>query len=96
MKIDKPLILKLENLARLNLSEVERDEMVTEMNQILEMVDKLDELDTKGVKPLKYLVEEPLGEREDKIVQIISHDQALQNAPDQDGDFFKVPKVIEK
>ena len=94
MKIDKPLVLKLENLARLRLSEEEREQMAVEMNQILGMVSKLEELDTEGVEPLKYLVDEPNGGRVDKIVQRISRKQALKNAPNQDGEFFKVPKVI--
>jgi aspartyl-tRNA(Asn)/glutamyl-tRNA(Gln) amidotransferase subunit C len=49
MQVDRPLILKLENLARLELSEAEREQLTGDLNKILAMVEKLEELDTSNV-----------------------------------------------
>jgi aspartyl-tRNA(Asn)/glutamyl-tRNA(Gln) amidotransferase subunit C len=94
MKIDEKLILRLENLARLQLSETERPAFQQDLNNILEMMQKLDELDTEGVEPLRHVTEGLSEWREDKVEQPITKVQALQNAPLHDGDYFKVPKVI--
>ena len=95
MVIDNKLISKLENLARLELDETERKKIRHDLNEILEMVEKLNDLDTTGVEPLVYVNEAEVNEwREDKIVSTISREEALKNAPDQDGVYFKVPKVI--
>lgn len=94
MKVDKQLISKLEKLARLELSEEEREGLTKDLSSILEMVEKLQELDTEGVDPLVYINEEVNILRSDKIDKQVSQKDALKNAPDEDGTFFKVPKVI--
>lgn len=94
MKVDKQLISKLEKLARLELSDEEREGLTKDLSSILEMVEKLQELDTEGVDPLVYINEEVNILRSDKIDKQVSQKEALKNAPDQDGTFFKVPKVI--
>lgn len=94
MKVDKQLISKLEKLARLELSDEEREGLTKDLSSILEMVEKLQELDTEGVDPLVYINEEVNILRSDKIDKQVSQKDALKNAPDQDGTFFKVPKVI--
>ncbi len=94
MKIDKALISKLEKLARLELSEPEQDKLVTDLSSILKMVEKLEEVDTSNVAPLSYITETVNALREDKVAHQLDRDKALSNAPNQDGKFFKVPKVI--
>lgn len=94
MKIDESLILKLEQLARLELSASERNRLREELNRILEMVEKLEELDTEGVDPLVYVNEDVNVFREDKVHGQIDRQLALKNAPAQDGEYFQVPKVI--
>ncbi|RPI67050.1 MAG: Asp-tRNA(Asn)/Glu-tRNA(Gln) amidotransferase subunit GatC, partial [Ignavibacteriales bacterium] len=64
--------------------------------QILAYVDKLNEADTENVEPLSYPVEGSNIFREDELKPSVSRDEALKNAPDQDDEFFKVPKVISK
>lgn len=96
MTIDRNLILKLENLAKLELSETERSKLTSDLNNILSMVEKLQELDTTGVEPLVYVNEEVNRLREDVISNQVSQDAALSNAPDQNGTYFKVPKVLSK
>lgn len=96
MEINRDLILKLENLAQLELTEPERLEMQADLKNILTMVDKLGEIDTQGLEPLVHLgtSESPL--RDDKIGAQLTPDQALQNASLKDDHYFLVPKVIEK
>lgn len=94
MQIDEQLISRLEHLARLELSTEERQHIQDDLNKILEMVEKLNELDTTNVDPLVYISEEGNVWREDVIKHQLAREKALKNAPDQDGTFFKVPKVI--
>ena len=96
MQIDEKLISRLEHLARLELSEQERAQIQQDLNNILVMVEKLNELDTKNVEPLVYINEEGNVWRADQVNNQINREKALANAPDQDGTFFRVPKVIPK
>lgn len=95
MQIDEKLISRLEHLARLELSKEERGHIQHDLNKILEMVEKLNELDTTNVQPLVYINEEGNVWREDEVKNQLNQKKALKNAPDQDGTFFKVPKVID-
>ncbi len=95
MNIDTDTINKIAHLARLTFSEEKTEELKTDMEKILSFMRKLDEVDTEGVEPLIYLSEEQNILREDKVIQIISHEDALKNAPKHDSDFFRVPKVID-
>ncbi|HKK79924.1 MAG TPA: Asp-tRNA(Asn)/Glu-tRNA(Gln) amidotransferase subunit GatC [Phaeodactylibacter sp.] len=96
MKVDKHLISHLEHLARLQLSEEEQAQLQNDLNRILDMVGKLDTLDTEGVAPLVYVNEEVDTLRPDQIAGQLPRDLALRNAPQQDGKHFMVPKVIKK
>jgi aspartyl-tRNA(Asn)/glutamyl-tRNA(Gln) amidotransferase subunit C len=95
MQIDHTLISRLEKLARLQLEDPEREQLSGDLQRILDMVDQLRELDTTGVEPLIWLNENENALRDDVIAGQVSQKQALENAPQQDGQFFKVPKVIE-
>ncbi len=96
MKIDKVLISKLEKLSRLELSEQERDGIQKDLNEILSMVEKLNEVNTDNVEPLIHISEEEHVLREDEIKHQLSREEALKNAPKQKDGYFLVPKVIEK
>jgi aspartyl-tRNA(Asn)/glutamyl-tRNA(Gln) amidotransferase subunit C len=95
MKIDDALILRLENLSRLELSAAERTKMQGSLTNILTMVEQLNTLDTDGVEPLVYINEDVNVWREDVVNHQLTRQEALKNAPDSDGTFFKVPKVID-
>lgn len=95
MTVDRTLILKLENLARLELTDGEREKLQNSLSDILTMVDKLEELDTEGVEPLIYINEEVSMLREDVVKNQLSKIDALKNAPDHNNAYFKVPKVID-
>ena len=95
MQIDDALILRLENLARLDLSAAERTTMQDSLTNILTMVEQLNTLNTEGVEPLIYINEDVNVWREDTVNHQLDRRDALKNAPDSDGTFFKVPKVID-
>jgi len=81
-------------LARLKFSEDELQNFTHQLNQILEYVEKLNELDSENIEPLSHPIEGNNVFREDILKQSISREEALKNAPDSDNEFFKVPKVI--
>jgi aspartyl-tRNA(Asn)/glutamyl-tRNA(Gln) amidotransferase subunit C len=95
MQIDKALILRLEKLARLQLSESEQEKFAADLSNILQMVDKLHEVDTEGVEPLIYVSNTANVFRDDIVQHQLTREQALQNAPKHDGTYFRTPKVID-
>ena len=96
MKIDNKLVLRLEELSRLELSAQERDKLQNSLNDILIMVEKLNELNTDGVEPLVYINEEGGSRlRNDEVHNELTPAKALQNAPDKNENYFRVPKVID-
>lgn len=95
MQIDKLLISRLEELARLELSAEERESLRQDLNRILQMVEKLQELDLEEVEPLVHVGDEVNLWRRDVVQGQVSREAALRNAPDSDGVFFRVPKVID-
>lgn len=95
MKIDRALLDKIAHLARLEFDEKDADQMMADMNAIVSWVEKLQEVNTEGVEPLTTLSHEINVFREDIPVRTLSREEALANAPDADGQFFRVPKVIE-
>lgn len=95
MKIDEKLISRLEHLARLELSADEKASLMKDLNNILTMVEKMEELDTTGVEPLVYVNAEANELRADEIDNQVSREAALRNAPKSDGTYFRVPKVID-
>lgn len=94
MKIDNALILKLENLARLQLSDAERATMSTDLNKMLDLVSKMDELELDDIEPLVHLTDAVNVLRPDTISEKTDRGDALKNAPKHDEEGFLVPKVI--
>lgn len=95
MQIDEKLISRLENLARLELSDEERTKITGDLNEILKMVGKLEELNTENVEPLVYINDETTSPRTDAVKNQVSNEDALKNAPAKKEPYFKVPKVID-
>ena len=112
MKVTDKDVSYVADLANLELSEDERTRMVRDLNSILGHVESLNELDTKDVPPMaqvsdRYGLDESkqgsdrfaYASRDDiheGLRKSLPHDVALVNAPDSDGTFLKVPKVIER
>jgi len=83
------------HLARLEISDQEKDKFTRQLNDILLYIDKLNELDTQGVEPMSHAMAVTNAFREDKVLESIGSKAALANAPDARGEFFRVPKVID-
>ena len=96
MKIDTKVVDELAHLARLSYENEAKQEIVTELNKIIAFVEKLEEINTDGIEPLIYMVDETNVTREDVMKQDVSQDEGLKNAPKKDSDYFRVPKVIEQ
>ncbi len=95
MQIDKDLILKLEKLSRLKLSDTERTAIQKDLTNIIGMVEKLQELDLTEVEPLVYITDEVNVLRTDEVKHQVDRARALSNAPDKNDAYFKVSKVID-
>ena len=95
MKTDINTIRNLAHLARLEFSPEKEQEMLTDLNKILNWVEKLRELDTDQVEPLIHMSEEANVMREDVAQNTVTHEEGLRNAPKKDSDYFRVPKVME-
>lgn len=96
MKIDDQLIAKLAELAKLEFNESDKIEIQKNLGNILDLVEKLKELDTEGVEPLVYMNENQSVFREDRVHALYQKAELLKNAPNKDSDYIKVPKVISK
>jgi aspartyl-tRNA(Asn)/glutamyl-tRNA(Gln) amidotransferase subunit C len=95
MQIDRQLILRLQELARLELSEEQQVRIQADLGNILNMIEQLQEVDTQGVEPLIYISEAYNVLRPDEISNQLERTKAMENAPLTDGTYFKVPKVIQ-
>ncbi len=112
MKVTEKDVSYVAALANLELTDAERGRMLRDLNSILDYIDRLNQLDTTDVRPMaqtsdKFGVDQAkqgserfaYARREDVpfgLRESLPHDQALANAPDPDGSFFRVPKVIER
>lgn len=94
MAVDLKTVERIASLSKLEFTEAEKQEFAGDMNLMLEFVEQLSHVDTEGVKPLIYMLEEEAELRKDEVVESITQADALKNAPDKDSDFIKVPKVI--
>ena len=94
MEINETLILKLEKLSRLSLSTSDRQIIKNDLKSILDMIDKLQEVDTDDEEPLIYLNQEEYRWRADKILNELDRKDALKNAPKANEEYFTVPKVL--
>lgn len=95
MSVSREEVQRVAQLARLEFSEDEEARMADELSQILDYVDKLDELDTSGVPPMSHVLDVTNVFRADEVEARIDRDQALEPAPETDGEYFQVPQVIE-
>lgn len=94
MKIDNSTVDKLANLANLEFNKESKKEIIEDLNRVLKFVGKLNELDTKNVEPLVYMTDESNVLRKDEVIQKITQQDALSNAPEKDSDYIIVPKVL--
>ena len=93
--IDEAQVRKVAKLARLELSDAEVEEFTGQLSAILGYVEKMNELDTNGVEPLAHCLPISNVLREDCVKESLGTEKTLANAPQRDGDFFKVPKILD-
>ena len=97
MKITERDVQSAAELANIELTNDERPRMMKDINSIIEYIDVLNELDTNQVEPMAVRVlPQTQTLREDVLRPGLTHDTAMMNAPESDGTFFEVPKVIDK
>lgn len=96
MEVNDKLVEQLADLARLEFSEQEKTAIKGDLQSMITFVEKLNELDTKDVKPLLHMTADRNVLREDKVIPSITREEGLLNAPAANGQYFKVPKVIKK
>jgi aspartyl-tRNA(Asn)/glutamyl-tRNA(Gln) amidotransferase subunit C len=95
-KIDQALVRKVAKLSRLELTDHEVEEFTSQLSAILDYVEKMNELDTTGVEPLAHCLPIANVLREDRVKESLGTERTLANAPQRDGDFFKVPKILDE
>jgi len=95
MKITPKEVEHVAKLARLELSDQEKTKLTDQLSGILTYVEKLNELDTKGVEPTSHVLDINNVMRDDVADVSLSQERALANAPEKAAGHYKVPKIIE-
>ncbi|MEP7108413.1 MAG: Asp-tRNA(Asn)/Glu-tRNA(Gln) amidotransferase subunit GatC [Ferruginibacter sp.] len=96
MDVNDALVDKLASLARLQFDDKEKEGIKNDLQRMIQFVEKLNELDTRGIAPLLHMSDNVNVLREDEVKGSISIEEGFRNAPLHDRQFFKVPKVIKK
>ncbi|MBI2448143.1 Asp-tRNA(Asn)/Glu-tRNA(Gln) amidotransferase subunit GatC [Candidatus Microgenomates bacterium] len=81
-------------LSRLELTDAEKEKFLTQLGSILGYFEKLNELDLEGVEPIYQVTGQENRLREDEVKNTENREELLQNSPEQEGGFIKVPKVL--
>jgi aspartyl-tRNA(Asn)/glutamyl-tRNA(Gln) amidotransferase subunit C len=92
--IDRELVRKVANLARLELTADEEAKFTTQLGSILDYVEQLNELDVTNVQPTTRAIDVSNVTREDILQPYPERNGILNSAPQQEGDFFRVPKIL--
>jgi len=93
--IDDKEVMHIANLARLKITDEEREQFKVQLSNILGYFQKLDELDTTNIEPMKHVIDTKNVLRVDQHHPSVSQEDALKNAPQQDGNHFIVPGVFD-
>ena len=94
VRVTKKDVERIANLAKLEFSDIEKEKFRAHLDQILNYVEKLNELDTDDIEPTYYVQHSGETLREDKTTASMPREEALKNAPAQAHGFVRVPKVI--
>jgi len=96
MRITLQEVEHVARLARLALSEEEKEQMRSQLDRILGYIEKLNQLDTSAVEPTSHVIPVTNVFREDAVLPSLPREDALGNAPDPRGGLFQVPRIIEQ
>jgi aspartyl-tRNA(Asn)/glutamyl-tRNA(Gln) amidotransferase subunit C len=94
-KIHQAQVRKVAKLSRLELTGPEVEEFTGQLSAILDYVEKMNELDTTNVEQLAHCLPISNVFRQDQIKESLGTEKTLANAPQRDGEFFKVPKILD-
>jgi aspartyl-tRNA(Asn)/glutamyl-tRNA(Gln) amidotransferase subunit C len=95
MTIDLKTIKHISKLSRISVDDAKADKLAGDLNSIFDFIEKLNELNTDNVEPLTSVVETTLKLRTDEVKSKNIRDQILKNSPEENEDFFVVPRVVE-
>ena len=95
MTIDLKTVKHISKLSRISVTDEKAKKLTEDLNSIFEFIEKLNKLDTDKVEPLTSIAETTLQLRIDEVKSKNIRNQILKNSPDENKDFFVVPKVIE-
>ncbi|BAY82768.1 glutamyl-tRNA (Gln) amidotransferase subunit C [Calothrix parasitica NIES-267] len=92
--IDREQVRKVALLARLELTDEEEEKFTTQLGDILDYFEQLSELDVTDIEPTTRAIDVSNVTREDKLQPYPNREEILQSAPEQEGEYFKVPKIM--
>ena len=95
MTIDLKTVKHISKLARISVDDEKANKLAGDLNSIFSFIEKLNELNTENVEPLTSIAETTLRFREDEIKSENIREKILKNSPENNDDFFVVPKVVE-
>ncbi len=95
MKITKEEVKYVANLARLNVTEQEADELCAQMADIISFADALGEIDTQGIEPTNHAIKVENVLREDVVGESYDREEIVRNAPAKQAGCYTVPRVVE-
>ena len=95
MTIDLKTIKHISKLSRISVDDAKADKLAGDLNSIFDFIEKLNELNTDNVEPLTSIAETTLKLRADEVKSKNIRDQILKNSPEENEDFFVVPRVVE-
>ena len=95
MTIDLKTIKHISKLSRISVDDKKADKLAGDLNSIFDFIEKLNKLNTDKVEPLTSVAETSLKLRNDDVKSKDIRNQILKNSPDENEDFFVVPKVVE-
>ena len=95
MTIDLKTIKHISKLSRISVDDAKANKLAGDLNSIFDFIEKLNELNTDNVEPLTSVAETTLKLRVDEVKSKNIRDKILKNSPDENEDFFVVPRVVE-
>jgi len=95
MTIDLKTIKHISKLSRISVDDAKANKLAGDLNSIFDFIEKLNELNTDNVEPLTSVAETTLKLRADEVKSQNIRDQILKNSPEENEDFFVVPRVVE-
>ena len=94
MKLTQKEVEYVANLARIQVSEAEKDQLSSQLSSILTYMQELNQVNIEGVSPMASVLSQANVLREDEVRESVTQDEAIANAPTAKDGMFQVPKII--